>query len=151
MKSKDILIKYSEIGLDGLNKVDEKITAELRSVSWEDIESLSKEEFSKISLPLLYDWTHITGKGAELQDKITQLANKYKSDKEKYKMLKESKLYNNQFESIVKSIIKEQKVSISMLQRIYAISYPKAKAYIDELLTLGFIEKNDRYYNVLVS
>ena len=151
MKSKDILIKYSEIGLDGLNKVDEKITAELRSVSWEDIESLSKEEFSKISLPLLYDWTHITGKGAELQDKITQLTNKYKSDKEKYKMLKESKLYNNQFESIVKSIIKEQKVSISMLQRIYEISYPKAKAYIDELLTLGFIEKNDRYYNVLVS
>lgn len=83
MKSKDILIKYSEIGLDGLNKVDEKITAELRLVSWEDIESLSKEEFSKMSLPLLYDWAHITGQGAEMQDKITQLANKHKSKKEK--------------------------------------------------------------------
>ncbi|MBR1984216.1 MAG: hypothetical protein IKA31_00585 [Clostridia bacterium] len=151
LRSKNILIKYSEIGLDGLNKVDEKITDDLRSVSWEDIESLSKEEFSKISLPLLYDWAHITGQGAEMQDKIAQLANKYKSDKEKYKMLKESKLYNNQFESIVKTIIKEQKASISMLQRLYEISFPKAQAYIDELLSLGFIEKNDRYYKVLVS
>ena len=151
MKSKDILMKYSEIGLDGLNKVDEKTTADLRSVSWEDIKSLAKEEFSKISLPLLYDWAHITGQGAEMQDKITQLANKFKRDKEKYKMLKESKLYNNQFESIVKTIIKEQRASISMLQRLYEISFPKAQAYIDELLTLGFIEKDDRYYKVLVS
>ena len=66
-------------------------------------------------------------------------------------MLKESKLYNNQFESIVKTITKEQKASIRMLQRLYEISYPKAQAYIDELLTLGFIEKYDRYYKVLVS
>ena len=75
-----ILKKYSEIGLEGLNKVNEKITSELKSVSWEDIKGLSKEEFNKISLPLLYDWAHITGQGAEMQDRITELVKKYKSD-----------------------------------------------------------------------
>ena len=75
-----ILKKYSEIGLEGLNKVNEKITSELKLVSWEDIKGLSKEEFNKISLPLLYDWAHITGQGAEMQDRITELVKKYKSD-----------------------------------------------------------------------
>ena len=77
--AKEILIKYSEIGFDGLNKVDENITNELRLVSWEDIECLSEEEFNKISLPVLYDWAHITGQGAEMQDKITHHLNKFKS------------------------------------------------------------------------
>ncbi|MBQ8749642.1 MAG: hypothetical protein IJZ29_04170 [Clostridia bacterium] len=81
LSSKEILIKYSKIGFEGLNKVNEKITAELQCVSWADIEALSAEDFKKISLNILYDWAHITGQGGEMQNNITQLAYKHKNNK----------------------------------------------------------------------
>lgn len=151
MTAKDILMKYTKVGIDGLNKGGETISAELNSVSWEDIKSLSKKDFNAISLPLLYDWAHITGQGGGIQNEITKLAIKHKSNELKYQFLLKSKLYDSKFENIVKTIIKEQKASISMVQRLFKVSFPKAKAYIEELENLGYIEKNGRYYKVLIS
>lgn len=150
MTAKDILMKYTKVGLDGLNKVGETISAELNSVSWKDIKSLSKKDFNAISLPLLYDWAHITGQGGGIQNEITKLAIKHKSDELKYQFLLKSKLYDSKFENIVKTIIEEQKASISMLQRVFKLHFPKAKEYIDELLELGFIKKNGKYYKVVI-
>lgn len=65
--------------------------------------------------------------------------------------IKSSSLYCQQFEGITKRIVKEQKASISMVQRLFKVSFPKAKAYIEELENLGYIEKNGRYYKVLIS
>ena len=44
--------------------------------------------------------------------------------------IKSNSLYCEQFEDITKRIVKEQKASISMVQRLFKISFPKAKAYI---------------------
>ena len=38
-----------------------------------------------------------------------------------------------------------------MVQRLFKVSFPKAKAYIEELENLGYIEKKGRYYKVLIS
>mgnify|MGYP002515529316 FL=1 len=65
--------------------------------------------------------------------------------------IKTSSLYCEQFEDITKRIVKEQKASISMVQRLFKVSFPKAKAYIEKLENLGYIEKIGRYYKVLIS
>lgn len=71
--------------------------------------------------------------------------------KEKLFNLRKSKLYNEQLENISKTIIQKQKASISMLQRLFEIDFPKAESYIKELELLGVIEKQDKYYKVLIS
>ena len=48
-----------------------------------------------------------------------------------------------------KRILKEQKVSISMLQRLFRFDYPKAKAYIEELERQGYIKKEGLRYQVV--
>ena len=52
----------------------------------------------------------------------------------------------NKLEKVGKRIIKEQKASITMLQRLFRFDYPKAKEYIDKLCELDIIKKKkDKY------
>ena len=147
-EGKDILMKYAKIGLDGLQKAGESVAQELQSVSLEDVQKLSKEEFEKIPLPLFYDWARITGvEEIYVEAKI----NSFKSVEEKFEMFKNSELYSWQFEDILETIVAEQRASASMLQRLYQISFPKAIGYINELLRFGIIERVENNYNVLVS
>lgn len=50
---------------------------------------------------------------------------------------------------VAKRILKEQKASISMLQRLFRFDYPKAKAYIEELERQGYIKKVGLRYQVV--
>lgn len=50
-----------------------------------------------------------------------------------------------------KRILKEQKASITMLQRLYRFDYPKAKEYIDKLCELNVIKKRKEKYKVILS
>lgn len=52
-------------------------------------------------------------------------------------------------ENISSEIQKQQKVSISMLQRLFRFDYPKAKAYIEELERQGYIKKVGLRYQVV--
>lgn len=150
LSSREILLKYTKQGIEDLNKIGNTIGEELRQVKWQDIKALTKQEFNKISLPLLYDWSHITA-NYDCQEEITKLSNKYKSVSERLFLVRHSKLYNEQLENILKTIIQKQKASISMLQRLFEIDFPKAESYIKELELLGVIEKQDKYYKVLIS
>lgn len=147
--AKDILIKYTKLGLDGLKEEGETINEELNSISFEDIKSFSSEEFNSISLSLLYDWAHITGKG-ELQEEITKLANKHKSLEDKLNNMRKSPLYDNTLEEILNAAIDAQSISATMVQRLFSLSYPKARHYVDTLEQLGFIEQTGCKYKVLI-
>lgn len=150
LTSKEILIKYTKLGLDGLKEKGETISEELNSISFEDIKALSSEEFNAISLSLLYDWAHITGK-SELQDEITKLANRHMSLEDKLINMRKSPLYDNTLEEILKAAIDAQSISAIMIQRLFSVSYPKARHYVDTLEQLGFIEQTGCKYKVLVS
>ncbi len=115
-KAFKILLKYSQIGLDTMNNIDSLIMKELNQVKWQDIKALTKQEFNKISLPLLYDWSHITA-NCDCQEDITKLANKYKSVSERLFLVRHSKLYNEQLESILKTIIQKQNISLKVFQK----------------------------------
>lgn len=51
-------------------------------------------------------------------------------------------------EKVAKRIFKEQKASISMLQRLFRFDYPKAKEYIDKLCKMKIIKKRKDKYKV---
>lgn len=51
------------------------------------------------------------------------------------KSIKSSSLYCEQFEDITKRIVKEQKASISMVQRLFKVTIPKERERLKELLT----------------
>ena len=50
---------------------------------------------------------------------------------------------------VAKRILKEQKTSISMLQRLFRFDYLKAKSYIEELERQGYIKKVGLRYQVV--
>ena len=63
--------------------------------------------------------------------------------------LKQNQIDNLILNKIIKLIFKEQKASITMLQRLYRFDYPKAKAYIEELERQGYIKKVGLHYQVV--
>ena len=78
----------------------------------------------------------------------SHILNKNKSDIEKCAMIKNSKLEN--LEEVVKVLIKNQRVSATLIQLNFSFSYPKAVRYIEELINLGIIEKEGSNYKLLL-
>lgn len=58
-------------------KNSEKQFELMKTITWEEFESLSKEELERIPIGWIYDWTHVCGGGYYHQAKVEELYKKY--------------------------------------------------------------------------
>ena len=70
-------ICHTDDELKERTKNSEKQFELMKTITWEEFESLSKEELERIPIGWIYDWTHVCGGGYYHQAKVEELYKKY--------------------------------------------------------------------------